>query len=413
MKVSQFNACEIRATGFSLILTCLWLPAALIGCASKAPLINENPPSAQVITGEVPQAETGLRVTGSGTNQMPRFVPQTQKLYFLSKDRSPRMGWQLYELDFGTFRERRLTYQDGDIESFAISTSGKHLAFSSTTDELKERPKALFPTQEKFPPTEIYLSDIRALHIDRITEEPGYQGQVEWWGPPDTLLFASESKDNLEIKSLTLPKNEIENWSVLQSDSSSLLTKLSQTPALDFQKVATGSSPARGLAIKKTTTTATHPSVLIWNKNKSWAYQFIGHPPTALRPTPQWIDKKEALPSLVALVAKPSAGLYSQGFLWDYQKNCHWVVASGKGNVRDLVVDSKNEKIAFTLELSENSQIFVRDFPSLGDECLPTTFMVPQISEPRSPAGDLESNLKTPLNCWEKAPTIQSCQIPW
>jgi Tol biopolymer transport system component len=385
---------------------------SLAGCASKSPHANENPPTAQVIATEIPQAETGLRVTSSGTNQMPRFVPQSQKLYFLSKDRSPKLGWQLYELDFGTFRERRLTYQDGDIESFAISSSGQYLAFASTTDELKERPRALFPAQEKFPPTEIYLSDIRALHIDRVTEEPGYQGQVKWWGP-ETLLFASESKDSLEIKSLSLPKKEVETWSLPQNESASPLTKLSPTPALEIQELAAGSNLTRGLAIKKPATTAPNPNVLIWSRNKSWVYQFTRHQPVALPATPQWIDKKENTPSLVALIAKSDSELYTQGFLWDYQKNCHWVVASGKGNVRDLVVDSKNEKIAFTLELSESSQIFVRDFPSLGGECLPTTFMVPQISEPRSPAGDLESNLKTPLNCWEKVPTIQSCQIPW
>lgn len=117
-------------------------------------------------------------VTQAGQNEGAVFGPDGRKIYFTSRDRLAHKQRQLYVLDVDTKNERRLTFQDGEVSEIAITPDEGSIFYTSTTDELKERPALLYPAQQAgaWPNTELYR--IRAddeLH-ERWTTNPGFDG---------------------------------------------------------------------------------------------------------------------------------------------------------------------------------------------------------------------------------------------
>lgn len=129
----------------------------------------------------------GLKITTLGENHSPSFNANSQKILFISKTRDAHKQAQVYEFDLNNLTEKRITFQDGDCGTPIFTADGNHLLYTSTTDELKERPPILDVAKktengsnpENEPaPFDIYKSDLAGAKIERLTNRAGYDGDL-------------------------------------------------------------------------------------------------------------------------------------------------------------------------------------------------------------------------------------------
>ncbi len=147
----------------------------------------------------------GLRaLTSNFTNYRATYSHNSDGILYLSRDRGTHSHPQVYYFHFAKSSEKRLTYQDGEIYDAIYSERGDSIYYSSTTDEIKERPDFQFLKQPLntaskkslplLPPTEIYESHLDGLHIRRLTDSPQFDGQLSLRSHSPDLQFISLRK---------------------------------------------------------------------------------------------------------------------------------------------------------------------------------------------------------------------------
>jgi hypothetical protein len=171
-----------------------------LSCAQKvyAPLAEKNGKDHGTYK---ERTSLGIKLTDVGINHSPQFNLSEDEILFISEKRKTHAQPQLYSMDLGSFREKRLTFQDGHIYD-AIAIANNEVSYSSTTDEYKERPLLFYPDQakQKFPGTEIYLSNAQGLSINRLTQEPGFDGILQRHPlRPDSLIFSKWHEGALQL----------------------------------------------------------------------------------------------------------------------------------------------------------------------------------------------------------------------
>ena len=210
------------------------------GCGhsnKKSSVQNGNGPSAPIYR---KSDKYGTQLTFHGQNQSAQFSPDAQRILFVASNRNSHRHPQIYEMNLSTLEERRITYQDGECFDPTYSGDGRGLVYSSTTDEIKEKPKLFYKnTDTEFLPAEIYASDISGNRIERWTEESDADrspirmdpqsnrwaylsrknGKYEVWGfarpnPSPFLLFQSQHS-SIPIASYSSP---LEMWAWIQED---------------------------------------------------------------------------------------------------------------------------------------------------------------------------------------------------
>lgn len=165
--------------GKSLLVILFCLGAA---CASK----KAPPPTP--ITAE-PVLATG--VASDARVLQAAFTSDRDRIYLLLSGVPGTTGAQIFERDLKSGKERRLTWQDGMIESFDVSLGGE-LVYSSSTDEIKERFHPSERPSEQGLPLEIYLSDRFGNDIRRLTHHAGYDGEAVFTPLGREILFVSK-----------------------------------------------------------------------------------------------------------------------------------------------------------------------------------------------------------------------------
>lgn len=201
---------------FSLI-TSLFL--ILPGCQSSAPKTGQN---------LTPPGQTKYEiepVTSQGENYGAHFSSDGQKIIFISRDRMKHTHPQAYEMNLKTKKERRITFQDGEIFDVVYAKNPNFIYYSSSTDELKENPPYIsqvlnpqrtlqtqslsHPFGGTFPPTEIYFSSIKGRDIERLTSEKNFDGLMALGRHDTELFFSSIRKGHLGLYSLHLKSNRV------------------------------------------------------------------------------------------------------------------------------------------------------------------------------------------------------------
>jgi Tol biopolymer transport system component len=185
LHVAKDNAQSFLAHSLSrpLLLQILIVVLPLIGCANKRVQVDELKleKKSTIASDKAPKFVTadprlGSSITLLGDNTSPSWSPDGEHLLFVSRNRPAHKNAQVYEFDFKTNKERRITYSDGEDSDPQYVLGGNKIVYASTTDELKERPKLFgneLPTEQN-PPTEIYLSDLSGIEIQRLTHHPGF-----------------------------------------------------------------------------------------------------------------------------------------------------------------------------------------------------------------------------------------------
>lgn len=144
----------------------------------------------------LPEPQWEKALTRQGKNESPRFSPDGKRMLFVSRERSEHKHRQLYEMDLTTKSEKRITYQDGDVYEGSISPDGQFVFYTSTTDEIKERPILFYPElkSEPFPTTEIYrIKPDDDLH-ERWSQHPGFDGFIHTYQEPGKGLAIAQSR---------------------------------------------------------------------------------------------------------------------------------------------------------------------------------------------------------------------------
>lgn len=143
----------------------------------------------------------GTLLTGQGESENPVFSPYANMLYFVGEDRRSHKNPQAYAMDLLSFEERRVTFQDGQILD-VVPVSAENIVYSSSTDELKERPK-LFSnpsTESPYPGSELYLSDLYGGEIRRLTNEPGFDNLINLrLDRPQSVTFSKWRGTSLQL----------------------------------------------------------------------------------------------------------------------------------------------------------------------------------------------------------------------
>src|SRR5688572_8848737 len=82
---------------------------AAISCQSSAKHLKLPTPPDYLLLEGVKQ------LTFEGDNDSPRFSPDGQRIIYISRSRISHRNTQVYEMDLSQNKERRVTFQDGEI----------------------------------------------------------------------------------------------------------------------------------------------------------------------------------------------------------------------------------------------------------------------------------------------------------
>lgn len=159
------------------------LCVALLACQSKSKK-PELPAEVDYLKGKDASV-----VLSQGYNQAAIFSIDGEKIYYISKNRNDHKNTQIHEYDLTMQRDRRLTFQDGDVLS-VFPLEKDQILYSSTTDEIKEQPFVV-DADARYPKAEIYHSDLFGNEIGRLTNSPGFDGQMIYVPVKKQMLFTS------------------------------------------------------------------------------------------------------------------------------------------------------------------------------------------------------------------------------
>lgn len=156
---------------------------ALLACQSKTKK-TELPAEVDYL-----QSKDAAVILAQGHNRSAFFSEDGDKIFYISKNRLGHKNSQIHEYDLFLQTDRRLTFQDGEVFS-VIPLNDRQIIYSSNTDEIKEAPftKDVDP---RFPKSEIYLSDVLGDEITRLTNSPGFDGEMLWVLAKKQILMTS------------------------------------------------------------------------------------------------------------------------------------------------------------------------------------------------------------------------------
>lgn len=189
-RVKKINPLFSFAKSFAKSLICLSLTACSL-------FNKKGSPDAQVAKAfnEALQFRpVGDPQTSSGENESPSWSPSGEAFLFISRNRPQHKNFQVYEKNILTGEEKRITYSDGDTFNPIYFNSDQEIIYSSTTDELKERP-LLFKTDKgtsAYPPADLYESNLSGTEISRLTLRPGFDGNIS---------LSSNNKNEIYVQS--------------------------------------------------------------------------------------------------------------------------------------------------------------------------------------------------------------------
>lgn len=159
------------------------LSVALLACQSKSKK-PELPAEVDYL-----QSKDASVVLSQGYNRSAVFSTDGEKIFYISKNRKGHKNTQIHEYDLTMQRDRRMTFQDGEVLS-VFPLDEDEILYSSTTDEIKEQPFATDP-DARYPRAEIYHSDLFGNDIGRLTNSPGFDGEMLYVPAKKQMLFTS------------------------------------------------------------------------------------------------------------------------------------------------------------------------------------------------------------------------------
>lgn len=306
-------------------------------------------------------------VTQNGQNEQAVFSRNGEKIYYISRDRMSHRQRQLYELDLKSKQEKRLTFQDGEVLEVVASPFEGSLFYSSTTDELKERPPLLFPESKNaaWPNTEIYrIRPDDDLH-ERWTLTPGFDGEMwvqndmskgptlTWshWGPQGLFLAKSTLQSNASEILLDRPGQWLHSYTTHPRGWKAWISEDPKTRLSQLVLLRKGSGlkeiPLNLYQVKH---------LWLWGKKEESA-----------------VSGKTEIPQQIFALFTGRASLDGPRFAYwiDIDRGCFQNVDFGPGEVGSLALSQNQEQILWSLSQGSTSQIFLDQFHPPTGLCRP------------------------------------------
>jgi Tol biopolymer transport system component len=315
---------------------------------------------------EVPKIPDGAKnfpvkqITTVGESDRAVYSFDGSSIFFVSAGRTGHTQWQAYQYFVANQRERRLTFQDGEVESIIPGHKANEIFYASSTDEIKEIPDFIRKATQKdtipltnffgnpLPRAEIYSSDINGDKISRVTKSPGFDGDLALRRLKNEFAFVSARGGNLDI--YTVVSGNLNR--VTTSKDADFSPALSEKGELVFVR---GTSPIAHIYVANT---AISKAVAITTETVAHLY-------------PQWHPKA---PWIVFTMNHPDP----QNF------EIYWMRKDGKCLER-LTYSAENERsptfspdgtnLVFTREIGGQRQLFMMSElqpPVCADEVAPT-----------------------------------------
>jgi Tol biopolymer transport system component len=154
-------------------------------------------------------------LVNTGNSEGGSYSSDGKKVIFISSDRAQHKSRQAYETRFDTKKERRLTFQDGEVVNAVYAIDGNSFYYASSTDEIKEDPDFIrdYRVQSGNAPkngdvdfngrplarSEIYFSNREGSSIQRLSKSPGFDGHLSLTADGKTLYFASRRSGSFKV----------------------------------------------------------------------------------------------------------------------------------------------------------------------------------------------------------------------
>ncbi|MCB0351343.1 MAG: PD40 domain-containing protein [Bdellovibrionales bacterium] len=171
-----------------------------------------------------------------GENTRGKFSYGGDKILFISRDRLKHSQPQAYEYDLKTQKDRRITFQNGEVFDVAYSSEPHHFYYSSTTDEIKENPEFIRSALAKkspdtltnffgetLPPTEIYESTLDGRNIQRLTDSEGFDGLISTSTLRSEITFISTRRNTKDAYIMKTNSNNLTRLPIGKDESDSIV----------------------------------------------------------------------------------------------------------------------------------------------------------------------------------------------
>ncbi len=307
---------------------------ALLACQSKTKK-PELPTEVDYL-----QGKDASVVLSQGFNRSAVFSPDGEKIYYISKNRKDHKNTQVHEYDLTMQRDRRVTFQDGEVlEVFPLEKD--QILYSSTTDEIKEQPFAV-DTDPRYPKSEIYHSDPYGNDIGRLTNSPGFDGEMLYVPAKKQMLFTSTRKETPGLYWLDLDTDKV---IIFQFDKARPQRSASLAP--DSKTLYWVEEDL----IDKTQNIVTST---VWGKNRAVVRNLKGVIHSVV------LNKKNEL----VYSWTPEGAEYSQIDLYEEARLCTQTLLKNKLNFSEMQFSVKNPNLMlFRVAGADKSQVYRWDLP--------------------------------------------------
>jgi len=250
-------------------------------------------------------------------------------------------------------KERRITYQDGDCSQPVFLKNNQHFLYASTTDELKERPLLLYKKSmdSSWPHSELYMSDLTGVNIDRLTRSEGYDGSPSVLPNQDSIItYAKSNRKNIEAWQMNYENRK--TFPVLRKKGISILSL----------KAATGEKKWVWVEQLDDGTT----QVLVTEKGLRGASENI-------LPNLKW-NYRQALwwnPDRLILNAKTNSPESKfQLYTYTLSTKCLQLLAEAPADILDPSLNEDATTMVFSSMVAGNSQILMKNLADPTGACL-------------------------------------------
>lgn len=345
----------------------LFLAVLVVVCGCQSKSVSTK---AAALNGYPQNVGAAPLLTG-GASRSAVYSLDGSKIYFISKNRRDHRNSQVYEYDIGNLSERRVTFQDGEVLSVAGGPEQK-IFYASTTDEIKEQP-FVKDTDPNFPRAEIYYSDPFGDQIERLTETPGFDGEMIYVDSKKSLLFTS-SRGGLPGIYWFHPEKGVTPFQVgSKSARSAALSPDGKyvywvEEDVGAESGASGTAPAVGSAAGSVSASASvaNRSQLIVRST------LLGKDRIALLSVPGVVKSLSvnAL-GLVAYAWQPRSSSYTQIDLYNPESSCNRVLLKSKMDFMEPQFSRKSPQVLlFRGSLEENSVVYRWELPEALGPCV-------------------------------------------
>lgn len=159
-----------------------------------------------------------LQITSDSFNEKGQLTNDGKYLHFLSKHQPRHKQNQIYKIELQTKKISRITFNDGEVASFAFSKRSNELIYASDTDRLKDFPSALYPSIKKNTFFDLFLATEDGQNIQKIEQTDlnhmDNSNIFPQWINDKSFLYFSINQDKITLNKAELNKNSaiITTW---------------------------------------------------------------------------------------------------------------------------------------------------------------------------------------------------------